>query len=100
MKKLLNQITNWITVDGFLHLFASLAISSMIGMGFMLYEKDVIKGVCMAFAFGMMFGIWKEMYDAWKSRVTTKKFLHDILCDLIGIAIGIVYILCMYNFCV
>ena len=81
MKKLLEYIKkfiHWVRQDGLLHILVSALIVCAFGFIHPLWIPCFI-----AFAIG----ISKEVYDL----VTDKGYaeLHDVLCDLIGIAIGL-----------
>lgn len=78
MRKILGSIACWVAVDGLLHIETSFGI--------------VVVARCCgcshlgATAVALAFGIGKEIYDKFAPGHSAS--WHDIICDLVGIAIG------------
>ena len=76
-KSFLIRIANYINVDGLLHITVSALIILFFGGFLSLYASAII---------AVVVGIAKEMYDYFSRKGTAE--LHDVICDLIGIALG------------
>lgn len=82
MKSIFNKIKNWIAVDGLLHLLVSALV-------FMLLTPFV--KVWVALFFTAFIGIGKEIYDFFIKKSNNRpQVIHDLICDCIGIFIGLV----------
>lgn len=93
MKKILEFIKNvkdWVAVDGLLHIETSGIICLL------LLRLGV--NIPYSISLSIIIGILKEVYDIFiKKSNTYSQSLHDIICDIIGIAFSsIVYILTIY----
>ena len=93
MKKILEFIKNvkdWVAVDGLLHI----ETSGIICLLLLLLGVNILYSISLS----IIIGILKEIYDIFiKKSNTYYQSLHDIICDLIGIAFSsIVYILTIY----
>ena len=93
MKKILEFIKNvkdWVATDGLLHIETSGIICLLL----------LLLGVNIPYSISLsiIIGILKEVYDIFiKKSNTYSQSIHDIICDLIGIAFSsIVYILTIY----
>ena len=72
----------WIAYDGLQHIAACFAISVAGMLVFDSWWKGLILGV--------LAGVMKEIYDLFIAKTGDwKRFLHDGLCDLIGIGVAV-----------
>ena len=72
----------WIAYDGLQHIAACFAISVAGMLVFDSWWKGLILGV--------LAGVMKEIYDLFIAKTSDwKRFLHDGLCDLIGIGVAV-----------
>ena len=93
MKKILEFIKNvkdWVATDGLLHI----ETSGIICLLLLLLGVNIPYSISLS----LIIGILKEVYDIFiKKSNTYSQSLHDIICDIIGIAFSsIVYILTIY----
>lgn len=77
----MRKIYDWIRTDGVLHIAVSALL--MIVLGWM-------KPICVPIILVVCIGVFKEAYDRISGRGTAE--WHDLICDAIGIALGIVFI--------
>ena len=82
MKKILEFIKNvkgWVATDGLLHfMFSALLI---------LIAFPIIKWWGLLFA--LLIGVLKEVYDIAVKKSDPKLSIHDLICDIVGIAYGL-----------
>lgn len=81
IKKALSPVTDWVRTDGLLHIAVSALI--VIALGW-------IRPVWIAAAVALSIGICKEIYDRVSGEGVAE--WHDVLCDLLGIAVGLLFI--------
>lgn len=72
-----SAIKRWVRTDGLLHMLVSALLVVAFGW---------IRPLWVAPAVAMAIGIAKEIYDKVSGKGTAE--WHDIICDIIGIAVG------------
>lgn len=82
ISKFFNTIKNWVRTDGLLHIVVSALICVMLGW---------INPIWIAPLVTLLIGIGKEIYDKVSKKGTAE--WHDLICDIIGIVIGMLCIL-------
>lgn len=80
MKDFLKKIWAWMRTDGLLHLTCSFVIFVFLCL---------VMPVWVATLITLWVGVWKEFYDRSNGGVAE---WHDILCDAIGVVLGIIFI--------
>lgn len=87
MKKFIEKIlipVRWIAFDGLLHIETSFIL--------VLLFRLFMPPFCAVLA-ALVLGLAKEVVDIWWRKSNTwRQALHDIICDLVGILLGIVFI--------
>lgn len=79
MKNLVSKIVNWIGADGGAHIIVSILVSSIMA---------ILVNVYVGVIFTALLGIVKEVNDR-KKGDTWHNSVHDLICDAIGIALGV-----------
>lgn len=79
MKNLVSKIISWIGTDGEAHIIVCILICSIMSI-----LVNAIAGII----FTALLGIVKEVNDI-KHGDTWKNSVHDLICDTIGIALGV-----------
>lgn len=78
----LSGITRWVRIDGMLHITVSAIICVLLGWLRPLWVAPLIT---------LVIGSGKEIYDKVTEKGTAE--WHDIICDVIGIVLGVLCIL-------
>ena len=86
MKNLWNKINSWIRKDGWLHIGVS-TVLVMIFSGILIAVKEWNMALPVAGFLAFFIGLGKEVYDSIKKGESIE--WHDLICDLIGITIGL-----------
>ncbi len=79
MKNLVSKIISWIGADGGAHINICILVSSIMA---------ILVNVYVGVIFTALLGIVKEVNDI-KHGDTWKNSVHDLICDTIGIALGV-----------
>lgn len=77
---------NWIRIDGLLHILISAVICVALGW---------IRPLWIAPLVTLVIGLCKEIYDRVSGKGTAE--WHDVICDVIGIVIGMCLIILNRN---
>ena len=80
----MKTLWSWIRRDGMLHIVCSLLIVAVLG---------IIAPWWLAAIVGILVGFCKEIWDGFHGGASN---WHDIICDLIGVALGIGVILIIH----
>lgn len=78
MMGLIRKIRSWVAVDGLLHIL----VSALLFVTFFAIKPDYFGASVMTLGLG----IFKEIYDKTHNGSAT---WHDIICDLVGIGVGV-----------
>lgn len=88
MKKIADffkRIVKWIAADGLLHFETSFILTVIFAL---------IVPMIYAAPIALVIGLIKEANDVWVKKCNNwKQALHDIICDVAGVLIGIVLLL-------
>ncbi len=79
MKNLVNKTISWIAADGGAHIIVCILVSSIM---------SILINVYVGVIFTALLGIVKEVNDM-KKGDTWHNSVHDLVCDLIGITLGL-----------
>lgn len=83
----INKIYKWIRTDGLLHIETSALIFLVVAKAFSLvFPLFRIGAFALATTVTFLSGIAKEQWDAESGKGTAE--MHDLLCDLFGLALG------------
>lgn len=88
MRKIIDkfkQCLNWIAEDGFQHICVS---------ALLIFAFGWIKPMYVAPVTVLLIGLYKELYD--RISGTGQASWHDVICDLIGISIGMLGLMFYY----
>lgn len=88
MKRIVDAIKKaykWIATDGLLHIFASLAITLAV---YTLLHIGTAERIGLSAFIAFCVGVIKEGVDSARPKGTGFS-VHDIICDITGIAIGV-----------
>lgn len=81
MKRIWDNINKWIRTDGWLHILVSCTI---------VFALEWHRPVWVVPVIAIAIGIGKEIYDKVSGKGTPE--WHDLICDVIGIAIGMAFL--------
>lgn len=88
MKKILEFIKNvkdWVATDGLLHIETSALLLIIFQLFMPIYISALLT---------ISIGLIKETIDYWVKKCNNKEQVtHDIICDLVGILIGVIYVI-------
>lgn len=83
MKNLVNKIVDWIGSEGSMYIIVCILISSIMA---------ILVNVYVGVIFTALLGIVKEVCDV-RNGDTLKNSVHDLICDAIGISLGVLIFL-------
>lgn len=79
IREFVGRIRSWVRTDGLLHIETS-AIIAVAGLGLFGWLAGILITV--------VIGVAKEIYDRVSGKGTAE--WHDVICDAIGLAVGLV----------
>lgn len=82
----LKKAWSWVAIDGLLHIETSALIMCVCPPCFGWWAALIAS----------LFGIGKEVYDIFVKKSKPALSLHDLACDVIGIALGALVRVCYY----
>lgn len=92
-REVLKKINNWIAVDGKLHIMVSLIVYTFTSITLLVWTSSFIAALIIAFTLTLAVGLWKEYIDMYIQKDnSTQQSNHDLICNLIGTAIGILFL--------
>ena len=94
IKSAIKAVMDWMRTDGLLHVLVSFFIMVMVSAAFNVFMASAPVVVLVPACITLIIGGLKEAYDYIHPESHTAE-LHDLYCDLIGIAFGLIAVACL-----